>query len=100
MLRLRALYRVVSRTVNVEEFKVYIISVEDLLIDRLNAFVHWKSGDDGMWAKDLVNLHCDRFDWGYLMREAEINRVDKALSALRKEMDREDQAGRTPEKQV
>jgi len=35
----------------VDEFRIYVIGKEDLIIDRLNACVHWHSSQDCAWAK-------------------------------------------------
>ena len=43
-----------------------IIGVEDLLIDRLRAWVHWKSDEDGRWTRRLAQLYAQRMDWRYL----------------------------------
>ncbi|MEM2934726.1 MAG: DUF6036 family nucleotidyltransferase, partial [Methanocellales archaeon] len=49
-----------------EGISAYIIGIEDIIADRLNAYVHWKSEDDGRWAKRMMYLHRDKIDWGYL----------------------------------
>lgn len=49
---------------------VFCISIEDLLIDRLNAAVHWRSAEDRRWAKELLREHAARVDWGYLRGRA------------------------------
>ncbi len=54
--------------VEVDGLRVVILGIEDLLIDRLRAWVHWKSEEDGRWARRLALLHVDRIDWRY-MRE-------------------------------
>lgn len=36
--------------VEVDGLRVVIIGVEDLLIDRLRAWVHWKSAEDERWT--------------------------------------------------
>ena len=46
--------------------RVVVIGVEDLLIDRLRAWVHWKSDEDGRWTRRLAHLYADRLDWSYL----------------------------------
>lgn len=71
--------------VEIKNFKVYIIGIEDLIIDRLNAFVHWKSSQDGFWAKELMALHKDRIDWDYLLKSAKENKVEKAFIKIKKE---------------
>lgn len=75
--------------VEVEGFIVYIIAVEDLVIDRLNAFVHWSSGDDGFWAKELLLLFQTEIDWSYLLQEAGKNKVEKQLLDMKREIDHE-----------
>jgi len=55
------------RTVlDVEGLRVVVLGVEDLLVDRLRAWVHWKSDEDRRWATRLVALHRSRLDWDYL----------------------------------
>lgn len=73
--------------VEIDCFKVYIIGIEDLIVDRMNAFVHWKSADDGFWAKELLVIHKDLIDWDYLSDKAESNGVKKALFDLKGEIE-------------
>jgi hypothetical protein len=55
------------RTVlDVDGMRVVILGIEDLLVDRLRAWVHWKSIEDGRWARRLVALYRERIDWEYL----------------------------------
>lgn len=39
---------------DVRGLPVYVIGVEDLIMDRLRAFEHWKSEEDGRWATQLM----------------------------------------------
>ena len=52
--------------VEVDALRVVVIGVEDLLIDRLRAWVHWSSDEDGRWTRRLAHLYADRLDWDYL----------------------------------
>ena len=52
--------------VDVGGLRVVVIGVEDLLIDRLRAWVHWKSDEDGRWTRRLAMLYADRIDWRYV----------------------------------
>lgn len=52
--------------IEVDGFRVVILGVEDLLIDRLRAWVHWKSDEDGRWAARLAALYAEELDWSYL----------------------------------
>lgn len=55
------------RTVlDVDGLRVVVLGVEDLLIDRLRAWVHWKSDEDGRWCNRLAALYRDELDWTYL----------------------------------
>jgi hypothetical protein len=72
--------------VEIEGMSLYIIGVEDLIIDRLNAFVHWKSDRDGEWAKQLMALHEDEIHWEYLRERARTEGVLDALNGLRREI--------------
>ena len=52
--------------IEVEGLRIVVIGVEDLLLDRLRAAVHWQSTDDGRWARRLAMLYLDELDLGYL----------------------------------
>ncbi|MGB8215945.1 MAG: DUF6036 family nucleotidyltransferase [Candidatus Methanoperedens sp.] len=54
----------------IENLKVYIIGLEDLIIDRLNACVHWKSETDCDQARYIIRYYRDRLDFGYLEKKA------------------------------
>lgn len=68
--------------IKIKEFVVYIIGLEDLIIDRLNAFVHRRSKEDGFWAKELILIHKDKIDWNYLKKTAKKNKVEKELKEI------------------
>ena len=68
--------------VEIEGLNVYIIGVEDLIIDRVNAYVHWQSTDDGNWVKELIALYKQDIDWDYLETYARTEGIFDALSAL------------------
>lgn len=72
--------------VEIDNLKVYILGIEDLIIDRLNAYVHWKSQDDGIWAKELMVLHSEEIDWDYLEKRAKEEKVEAALAELKEEL--------------
>lgn len=44
----------------------YIIGIEDLIIDRLNAYKYWNSLSDGEWAVAMLLIHHNDIDFGYL----------------------------------
>lgn len=52
--------------VDLDGLRVAIIGVEDLLLDRLRAWTHWNSDEDGRWTRRLAQLYAKEMDWGYL----------------------------------
>ena len=68
------------RTVlDVDGLRVVVIGIEDLILDRFRAWIHWKSDEDGRWTRRLTALYADRLDWAYL-----ISRVDAVEEEGRK----------------
>ncbi|HET7577912.1 MAG TPA: DUF6036 family nucleotidyltransferase [Bacillales bacterium] len=59
--------------------KINVIGIEDLIIDRLQACVHWKSGEDCEWAERLFVTHEERLDLDYLKKQAKENDVEGQL---------------------
>lgn len=59
--------------------KINVIGIEDLIIDRLQACVHWKSKEDCEWAERLFVTHQERLDLDYLVDQAEQNDVAHQL---------------------
>lgn len=53
-----------------EGLQCSIIGIEDLVIDRLNAFKHWKSEIDGEMVELLVRRYKADLDWSYLEKKA------------------------------
>lgn len=52
--------------VEIEGLPITVLGVEDLLLDRLRAWVYWRSDEDGRWATRLAQLYSDEIDWEYL----------------------------------
>lgn len=73
-------------TVEIDNLKVYLIGLEDLILDRLKAYVHWRSSDDGFWAKELIFMYGDKLEMAYLKRKAKVEKVDKALTKILREV--------------
>lgn len=72
---------------DIEGLQVYLIGVEDLIIDRLNSYVFWKCTDDGYWVKELIFMHNKKINWEYLNGRSKEERTYTALIKLKKEMD-------------
>lgn len=72
--------------VEIDGLKVVILGVEDLIIDRLRAWIHGTSEEDGRWARRLALLYSDRLDWDYLRdKTQQVSREARALEKLEKE---------------
>ncbi len=72
-------------TIWVGSLKLYIIGIEDLIIDRLNACVHWKSETDCDQARYLIKYYRDRLDSSYLEKKAKDEGVVRTLRKFWKE---------------
>ena len=48
---------------------VYIISIEDIILDRTLAVKYW--GDSDEWAQYMMAAHYDDIDWSYCIKRAE-----------------------------
>ena len=71
-----------SVTVSLGRHKVLLVSPEDLLIDRLQAWVHWKSAVDGANACLLFSRQFKALDQRRLRALAEGAGVSEALAKL------------------
>ena len=69
---------------------VRVLPVEEVILDRLNAGVHWKSEEDMIWAAAMCRANAGDLDWEYLQRRAGEELTTEALAALRCEVDRDD----------
>jgi len=84
--------KLAGSTERVEEFEVdglriYVIGKEDLIVDRLNACVFWKSKDDCRWVKELILLYYDKIDWNYLKMRCEEEGTIDELVRIRREVE-------------
>ena len=59
-----------------EGLQCRIIGIEDLIIDRMNAFKHWKSEIDGEMVELLIQKYGNELDWAYLGRKAALPEND------------------------
>jgi hypothetical protein len=49
---------------------VYVIGIEDIILNRLRACVHWKSTSDCEWGQRMFLLHYERLDLTYMKQMA------------------------------
>ncbi len=71
----------------IDGYNVYVIGKEDLIVDRLNACVFWKSKEDCRWVKELILLYYGRIDWEYLKKRCEEDGTLKELDKIRREVE-------------
>jgi hypothetical protein len=45
---------------------VYVIGIEDIILDRLRAAVHWKSGESREWGYRMLLMYLEELDMGYI----------------------------------
>jgi len=70
-----------------ENLDVKIISIEDLIIDRLNAYKWWKDEDSFLWAKVLLKVKesiGEKIDVEYLKKRAKKEQIEDILMKLLK----------------
>ena len=53
------------------EKHLYVIGIEDIILDRLRACVHWTSSSDCEWGLRMLKVHFDSLDLDYLRSMAE-----------------------------
>lgn len=71
-------------TIQVDEKKVFLIGIEDIVIDRLCSAKHWKYDRDEAQSITLVKMYMDKIDWVYLNQRAkEEDILDKLEEVLR-----------------
>jgi len=63
--------------------RAYVISVEDILIDRLNACVHWNEAWQEEWIIGIIVLNYTEIDWEYLTKRAKREKVADVLRKMK-----------------
>lgn len=64
-------------TVPVGMKKINVIGIEDLILDRLRAAVHWRSQEDREWGYRLLQLHHDQLDLTYISKQLQTKTEEK-----------------------
>ncbi len=73
--------------VQIEDMVCPVIGIEDLIVDRLNGYVHWKWEDDRRWVKQLIQSNTAELDWGYLRERAKAEGILQMLNEIAEEAD-------------
>lgn len=74
-------------TLEVEGYTAACIGLEDLIIDRLNAGVHWQSQEDLRWVQALLRAYQPQLDLPYLQQRAQTEGTLEVLNRLLEETD-------------
>jgi len=72
--------------VHMDGLKCFIIGLEDLIIDRLNGYVHWKWEDDGRYVKLMLKTYVDKINWQYLEKRSQQEQTHAILQQMKKEI--------------
>lgn len=57
--------------VSVADRAVYVIGLEDIILDRLRAAVHWKSGESREWGYRMLLMYFEELDMEYIQGQFE-----------------------------
>ncbi len=59
---------------------LYVIGIEDIILDRLRACVHWRSSSDCEWGLRMLKVHHNSLDLDYLRKTAAADATSGKLS--------------------
>lgn len=66
---------------------IFVIGIEDIILDRLRACVHWQSSSDCEWGLRMLKVHLESLDIDYMEKMAEAdheNSLEKLKEWLNK----------------
>jgi len=72
-------------TIDLGPAAVRILALEDIVLDRLQAAVHWQDLASEEWVRHMLAAHAARIDWSFLEAAAEGAGCGALLSRLRAE---------------
>jgi len=49
---------------------IFVIGIEDIILDRLRACVHWQSSSDCEWGLRMLKVHLESLDIEYMEKMA------------------------------
>lgn len=61
------------------ELYIYVISIEDIINDRLRASIYWNSENDAIWGFQLLARNYDSVDRDYLYSKLDVVRLEKPV---------------------
>jgi hypothetical protein len=72
--------------VEIEDMRCYIIGFEDMIIDRLDSYIHLHWEDARRWVKGLLSLHGQDINKKYLFSKAREHSSEQALIKIFQEL--------------
>lgn len=66
----------------IAQHTAYFIGVEDIIIDRLNAYVHWNEKWQEEWILGMMVSNYQDIDWEYLNKRANQESVNDSLKRM------------------
>lgn len=55
---------------------IYVVGIEDIILDRLRACVHWRSSSDCEWGLRMLKVHFTSLDVNYMRDMAKKDHAD------------------------
>ena len=71
--------------IRIHDFSAYVLRIEEIIIDRLAAYVHWQSQEDCDWAKFMLLTHLNEIDINYIKQRAQEEGVLPVLNTMLEE---------------
>lgn len=68
-----------------EDFQLYVLGIEDIILDRVSAAKHWQDLSSKEWATYLIAAHYDKIDWTYCERKAEEKQIIEVFQEIKTE---------------
>ncbi|MGA1864974.1 MAG: hypothetical protein ACMUHX_07925 [bacterium] len=75
--------------VEIEDMHCYVIRLEDMIIDRLNSYIHWHWEEARHWIKGLLSLHGREINKEYLLSKARELSSEQALTGIFEELEKD-----------
>ncbi len=69
-------------TIRTGKLSVYVIGIEDLILDRIRACVYWSSRTDCEQARFMLKEYRDRIDFKYLEKKAKDEGQSRVMKRL------------------
>jgi len=75
--------------IKIDNLNVYMIGIEDIIVDRLNAYKWWNSRSDREWAKKLLKIRKEEIDFEYLNKKVKKEKIEDVFNEVLREIENE-----------